>query len=53
MSLSAGIPIENIAKMKGHVSILSTQTYAQVTDCKISAKAVAIAAVRTIGENDW
>ena len=36
MSLSAGIPIESIAKMMGHASILSTQVYAQVTDNKIS-----------------
>ena len=36
MSLSAGIPIESIAKMMGHASISSTQIYAQVTDCKIS-----------------
>ena len=37
MSLSAGIPIESIAKMMGHASISSTQIYAQVTDKKISA----------------
>ena len=36
MSLSAGIPIESIAKMMGHASIASTQTYVQVTDNKIS-----------------
>lgn len=36
MSLSAGIPIESIAKMMGHASISSTQIYAQVTDRKIS-----------------
>ena len=36
LSLSAGIPIENIAKMMGHASISSTQIYAQVTDKKIS-----------------
>lgn len=36
MSLSAGIPIESIAKMMGHSSISSTQIYAQVTDNKIS-----------------
>lgn len=35
MSLSAGIPIESIAKMMGHASISSTQIYAQVTDNKI------------------
>ena len=36
MFLSAGIPIESIAKMMGHASISSTQIYAQVTDNKIS-----------------
>ncbi|MFC2291153.1 MAG: site-specific integrase, partial [Prevotella denticola] len=36
MSLSAGIPIESIAKMMGHASISSMQIYVQVTDCKIS-----------------
>ena len=36
MTLSAGIPIESIAKMMGHASIASTQIYAQVTDNKIS-----------------
>ena len=36
MSLSAGIPIESIAKMIGHASMSSTQVYAQVTDKKIS-----------------
>ena len=36
LSLSAGIPIEGIAKMMGHASISSTQIYAQVTDKKIS-----------------
>ena len=36
ISLSAGIPIESIAKMMGHTSISSTQVYAQVTDRKIS-----------------
>ena len=36
MSLSAGIPIESIAKMMGHASISSTQIYAQVPDRKIS-----------------
>ena len=35
MCLSAGIPIESIAKMMGHASISSTQIYAQVTDNKI------------------
>ena len=36
MSMSAGIPIESIAKMMGHASIASTQISAQVTDNKIS-----------------
>ena len=36
MCLSAGVPIESIAKMMGHASISSTQVYAQVTDKKIS-----------------
>ncbi|ALO48384.1 site-specific integrase [Hoylesella enoeca] len=36
MSLSAGIPIESIAKMMGHASLSSTQIYAHVTDKKIS-----------------
>ena len=36
MSLSAGIPIESIAKMMGHASIASTQIYALVTDNMIS-----------------
>ncbi|KGF48042.1 site-specific integrase [Prevotella melaninogenica] len=36
MCLSAGIPIESIAKMMGHTSISSMQIYAQVTDNKIS-----------------
>ena len=31
MSLSAGITIESIAKMKGHVSSSSTQIYALMT----------------------
>ena len=36
ITLSAGIPIESIAKMMGHASISSTQICAQVTDNKIS-----------------
>ena len=36
MNLSAGIPIESIAKMMGHASTSSTQIYAQVTDKKFS-----------------
>lgn len=34
--LSAGIPIESISKMMGHTNISTTQTYAIVTDDKIS-----------------
>ena len=34
--LSAGIPIESISKMMGHTNISTTQTYAKVTDDKIS-----------------
>jgi len=34
--LSAGIPIESVAKMMGHANISTTQGYAQVTDMKIS-----------------
>lgn len=34
--LSAGIPIESISKMMGHTNISTTQTYARVTDDKIS-----------------
>jgi site-specific recombinase XerD len=36
LMLSAGIPIESISKMMGHINIASTQVYAQVTDDKIS-----------------
>lgn len=36
LSLSAGIPLESIAKMMGHKSVRSTQIYARVTDQKIS-----------------
>lgn len=36
MALSAGVPMESIAKMMGHTTIKSTQIYAQVTDQKIS-----------------
>ena len=36
LTLEAGIPIESIAKMKGHSSIASTQIYAQITDQKIA-----------------
>jgi site-specific recombinase XerD len=34
--LTAGIPIESISKMMGHTNISTTQTYAKVTDDKIS-----------------
>lgn len=34
--LSAGVPIESISKMMGHTNISTTQTYAKVTDDKIS-----------------
>ncbi len=34
--LSAGIPIESISKMMGHTNISTTQTYAKITDDKIS-----------------
>lgn len=36
LSLSAGLPLESIAKMMGHKSVTSTQIYARVTDQKIS-----------------
>lgn len=36
LTLEAGVPIESIAKMMGHASIVSTQIYAQITDQKIS-----------------
>lgn len=36
MALSAGIPMESIAKMMGHASIRSTQIYALITDQKIA-----------------
>lgn len=36
LTLEAGIPMESIAKMMGHSSIVSTQIYAQITDSKIS-----------------
>ncbi len=35
--MTAGIPIESIARMMGHTNIDSTQVYAQVTDRKISS----------------
>ena len=37
LTLTAGIPIESIARMMGHTNIDSTQVYAQVTDRKISS----------------
>lgn len=36
LMLSVGIPIESISKMMGHTNIRTTQTYAKVTDDKIS-----------------
>ena len=36
LMMSAGIPIESISKMMGHTNIRTTQTYAKVTDDKIS-----------------
>ena len=48
MSLSAGIPIESIAKMMGHASISSTQIYAQVTDKKISEDMDRLIAKQTV-----
>ncbi|SNU10974.1 Site-specific recombinase XerD [Prevotellaceae bacterium KH2P17] len=48
MSLSAGIPIESIAKMMGHASISSTQIYAQVTDRKISEDMDRLIAKQTV-----
>ena len=48
MSLSAGIPIESIAKMMGHASISSTQIYAQVTDKKISEDMDKLIAKQTV-----
>ena len=37
LTLTAGIPIESIARIMGHTNIDSTQVYAQVTDRKISS----------------
>lgn len=48
MSLSAGMPIESIAKMMGHTSISSTQIYAQVTDKKISEDMDRLIAKQTV-----
>jgi site-specific recombinase XerD len=36
LMLSAGLPIESIAKIMGHANIFTTQVYAQITDQKIS-----------------
>ena len=52
MSLSAGIPIESIAKMMGHSSISSTQIYAQITDKKISEDMDRIIAKQSAKEKD-
>ena len=52
MSLSAGIPIESIAKMMGHASISSTQIYAQVTDSKISEDMDRLIAKQSVKEKE-
>ena len=52
MSLSAGIPIESIAKMMGHASISSTQVYAQVTDNKISEDIDRLIAKQSVREKE-
>ena len=52
MSLSAGIPIESIAKMMGHASISSTQVYAQVTDHKISEDIDRLIAKQSVREKE-
>lgn len=52
MSLSAGIPIESIAKMMGHASISSTQIYAQVTDKKISEDMDRLIAKQSVKEKE-
>ena len=52
MNLSAGIPIESIAKMMGHASISSTQIYAQVTDKKISENMDKLIAKQSAKERD-
>ncbi|WP_108821629.1 site-specific integrase [Dysgonomonas sp. Marseille-P4361] len=36
LAISAGLSIESIAKMMGHANISTTQTYAQITEQKIS-----------------
>ena len=36
LAISAGLPIESIAKMMGHANISTTQVYAQITEQKIS-----------------
>jgi len=52
MCLSAGIPIESIAKMMGHASISSTQIYAQVTDKKISEDMDRLIAKQSVKEKE-
>ena len=52
MSLSAGIPIESIAKMIGHAFISSTQIYAQVTDNKISEDMDRLIAKQSVKEKE-
>ena len=52
MCLSAGIPIESIAKMMGHASVSSTQIYAQVTDKKISEDMDRLIAKQSVKEKE-
>ena len=35
VTLSLGVPIETVSRMMGHMSISTTQLYAQVTDKKV------------------
>lgn len=35
VTLSLGVPIETVSRMMGHMSITTTQLYAQVTDKKV------------------
>lgn len=36
ITLSLGVPIETVSRMMGHMSITTTQLYAQVTDKKVN-----------------
>lgn len=49
--VSAGVPIESIAKMMGHTNIRTTQGYAKVTDDKISEDMDRLMEKRKIIEN--